>query len=359
MGEVAEGILGRLMRAYDVHDESALAIQMGRDMSTLRVWKSRDSVPLLVLADAAKATGYSVEWFRGDPDATERASKRTPDDDAPQLVLSQREAQLIERYRSTDEEGRTAVELVTSTLATGGKPARAKKPRAGNPTKVGAYASPKVGAYPPLKGDMELAMSVREGVPSWVGSADPVRPDSTKAGGGFDLGGSALLPISSASESRPLVLTIKGGSAGATKDYEVIPHFTADASAGGGVAHAEPVSQELDQAGEMAFSSAWLRDNLGHTSGKLASVRVRGDSMAPTLLDGETIMIDTAVRRVDVSGIYVIEAHGDRLVKRIDRKLDGSLVIISDNKAYPAETVAPGRLGDINVIGRMVGRWQR
>jgi hypothetical protein len=351
MGEVAEGILARLMRAYDVHDENALAIQMGRDMSTVRVWKSRDSVPLLVLADAAKATGYSVEWFRGQPGAVERASQRTPDDDAARLVLSQREAQLIERYRSTDEDGRAAVELVTSTLATGGKPARPKKPRAGNPAKVGVY--------PSLQGGMQLVMTVREDAAPWIGSADPVRSDSTRAGGGFDLGVSALLPISSASESRPLVLTIKGGSAGATKDYEVIPHYTADASAGGGVVHAEPISQELDQAGEMAFSSAWLRDNLGHTSGKLASVRVRGDSMTPTLMDGETIMIDLAVRRVDVSGIYVIEAHGDRLVKRIDRKLDGSLVIISDNKAYPAEAVPPSRLADIKVIGRMVGRWQR
>lgn len=155
------------------------------------------------------------------------------------------------------------------------------------------------------------------------------------------------------------MLTIQGGSAGATKDYEVIPHFTAEASAGGVVAHGEPVNQELDQAGDMAFSSAWLRDNLGHTSGKLASVRVRGDSMAPTLLDGETIMIDMAVRRVDVSGIYVIEAHGDRLVKRIDRKLDNSLMIISDNKAYPPEAVPASRLGDIKVVGRLVGRWQR
>ncbi len=351
MGEVAEGILARLMRAYDVHDESALAIQMGRDMSTVRVWKSRDSVPLLVLADAAKATGYSVEWFRGEPGATERASQRTPDDDAPRLALSPREAQLIERYRSTDEDGRAAVELVTSTLATGGKPTRAKKPRAGNPTKVGGY---------PLQvGEMQLAMSVREDMAPWVGSPDPVRADTHKAGGGLNLGVSALLPISSASESRPLVLTIKGGSAGATKDYEVIPHFKAAASAGSVGAHAEAVSQELDQAGEMAFSSDWLRDNLGHTSGQLASVRVRGDSMTPTLMDGETIMIDLAVRRVDVSGIYVIEAHGDRLVKRIDRKLDSSLVIISDNKAYPAETVPPSRLADIKVIGRMVGRWQR
>lgn len=350
MGEVAEGILARLMRAYDVHDENALAIQMGRDMSTVRVWKSRDAVPLPVLVEAARATGYSVEWFRGEGGAAEMASQRTPDDDASRIALSPREAQLIQRYRSTDEGGRAAVEMVTSTLATGGKGGRVKKDRDDKP--------PKGVIYPRIEGGLQLAVVLREGNAPWRG-ADPVRPDTRKPGDSREQLVTALLPISSASESRPLVLTIKGGSAGATKDYEVIPHFTAEASAGKAVARQGPVNQELDQAGDMAFSSDWLRDNLGHTSGQLASVRVRGDSMAPTLADGETIMIDTAVRRVDVSGIYVIEAHGDRLVKRIDRKLDNSLVIISDNKAYPPEVVPAGMLGDIRVVGRMVGRWQR
>lgn len=350
MGEVADGILARLMRAYDVHDESALAIQMGRDMSTLRVWKSRDSVPLLVLADAAKATGYSVEWFRNEDGATERASQRTPDDDTARIALSPREAQLIDRYRSTDEDGRAAVELVTSTLATGAKPGKAKKGRGANPTKEGAY--------PLLVGGVQLGLHVREGTAPWRKSV-PVSHDTHKAGGSDEGGGAALLPISSAGDSRPLVLTIRGERAGATKDYEVIPKFTGEVSAGTGTARSKPIDRGLDQAGEMAFSHDWLRHNLGHTSGQLASVRVHGDSMAPTLLAGETILIDTGVRRVDVSGIYVIEAHGDRLVKRIDRKLDNSLMIISDNPAYPPEVVPSGWQGDITVVGRLVGRWQR
>ncbi len=61
MGDLAEGILKRLMRAYDVHDESTLAIHMGRDMSTIRVWKSRDQVPLLVLSEASRATCARVK----------------------------------------------------------------------------------------------------------------------------------------------------------------------------------------------------------------------------------------------------------------------------------------------------------
>lgn len=350
MDSSAEQTIARLMRAFDVHDEGALAIQLGRDAHTLRVWRNRDAVPLPILVHAAQATGYSLAWLRGEEGAAAQDAPRTPDDDAAQVSLSPREAQLIDRYRSTDEEGRAAVELVTSTLATGAKPGgKAAKSRRANP--------PKAGGLPAVEG-LQLALLAREGDAPWR-SAGPVRADTHRSGDGRHPAAPALLPISSASESRPLVLTIKGGSAGKSKDYEVIPKFQGGVSAGTAAPRNKAIDRGLDLAGEMAFSEDWLRHNLGHTSGQLASMRVHGDSMAPTLVSGETILIDTAVRRVDVSGIYVIEAHGDRLVKRIDRKLDASLMIISDNPAYPPEVVPSGRLDDITVVGRLVGRWQR
>jgi phage repressor protein C with HTH and peptisase S24 domain len=165
-----------------------------------------------------------------------------------------------------------------------------------------------------------------------------------------------MLPISSASAARPLVLSLYvHGPGGDKADYELIPKFMGPAGAGRDVKAADGAG--LDQIGDMAFSYGWLRDNLAHTSGQLASIQVRGDSMAGTLIDGETIIIDTAVKRVDVSGIYVITHHGDRLVKRIDRKLDGSLVIISDNPRYSPDVLARSQAGDIEVMGRMV--WPR
>lgn len=348
MGEQAEGILARLMRAYDVHDDGALAIHLGRDLSTIRVWKSRDMVPLMVLTEASKATGYSVQWLRGEDGAPESASTRTPDHDASRVALSRREAELIERYRATTEDGRTAVELVTSTLASPASKSR----------KAGSANPPKVGSYPP-SGDAPVAvLSMREADAPWR-DVHPVKHDTIKAGGRQADSPTALLPVSGISASRPLVLSISLGDAGETANYEVIPKFIGAASAGRAQAAEKKPADGLDQIGDMAFSHGWLRDNLGHTSGQLASIKVRGDSMAGTLIDGETIIIDTSINRVDVSGIYVIDAHGDRLVKRIDRKLDNSLVIISDNKNYQAETVPAGRQDDIKVIGRMVWPRQR
>ena len=84
--------------------------------------------------------------------------------------------------------------------------------------------------------------------------------------------------------------------------------------------------------------------------GDLASVQVMGDSMSPTLLDGDTIIIDCGARTLDVDAIYVIHMLGQRLVKRLQRRFDGSVTIISDNAAYERETVPRGRVAEIEVL---------
>ncbi len=100
-----------------------------------------------------------------------------------------------------------------------------------------------------------------------------------------------------------------------------------------------------------------MRENLGRTGRGFASVRVAGDSMQPSLLHGDEIIIDRQVCRVDVSGIYVIALRGDLLVKRIQRKLDGSLVVKSDNPAYEPEVIDASSAEEFRVVGRLV--WPR
>ena len=79
-----------------------------------------------------------------------------------------------------------------------------------------------------------------------------------------------------------------------------------------------------------------------------------GESMTPTIRDGNTLLIDTTDRTFRNFGIYVLEINGQRLVKRVQRKHDGSLVLISDNSAYQPDTVDKEAADDIKVIGRVV-----
>lgn len=159
----------------------------------------------------------------------------------------------------------------------------------------------------------------------------------------------------------PLVVTFRADEPGRRVDFEVIPKLLGAAAAGGPTADeprpgpADPV--QMDQVGELAFSFEWLRRNLHFVRGELASVHVRGDSMAPTLMDGDTIVIDRGEQEIEVDGIYVLDIYGRRLVKRVQRFSDGTVVLISDNAAYAKETHRRDGARDIRVIGRMV--WPR
>ena len=53
-------------------------------------------------------------------------------------------------------------------------------------------------------------------------------------------------------------------------------------------------------------------------------------------------------------GIYVLEVEGERLVKRIQRRLDGSIVLISDNASYERDYVPAEGVAAVKVVGRVV-----
>ena len=201
--------------------------------------------------------------------------------------------------------------------------------------------------------DSVKVFAVEEPTPQWP--IDP-RPGKSAAGFGDGIGSmsSALLP-SGPEGLAALTLSIEVGASQHRKDYSVIPRLIGVASAGRGEPGDSAVNYE--RAGDLALSHEWLTKNLSNTSGKLSTVEVKGDSMAPTLLDGDTIVIDRGVTAVDVDGIYVIDMFGSRLVKRLQRKLDETLVVISDNVAYERETIPRGKVREITVIGRMV--WPR
>lgn len=128
-----------------------------------------------------------------------------------------------------------------------------------------------------------------------------------------------------------------------------IPKLDVRASAGPG---ASVDSEDLIAA--YSFDRRWLR-NIGQAAPeKLSIVRVRGDSMMPTLADGDEILVsahDGAARLRD--GIYVLERDDALVVKRLAlNPSSGLLTISSDNPAYPSWAECP--LDSIRVIGRVV-----
>lgn len=97
----------------------------------------------------------------------------------------------------------------------------------------------------------------------------------------------------------------------------------------------------------------------GLQASQLAAVRVDGDSNEPVLKDGDTVMVDLSRNSIQGEAFYVIRLDDLLYAKRLQRQLDGGVLVISANTAYPAITVPADRLERLQVVGRVVwsGGW--
>jgi phage repressor protein C with HTH and peptisase S24 domain len=104
----------------------------------------------------------------------------------------------------------------------------------------------------------------------------------------------------------------------------------------------------------IAFRHDWMRATFGREPGDLILEVTIGESMEPGIRNGDLLLVDTTDRTFRNFGIYVIEARGERLVKRVQRKFDGSLILISDNAVYQPESISAELAKEVRVIGRVV-----
>lgn len=140
----------------------------------------------------------------------------------------------------------------------------------------------------------------------------------------------------------------------APEGFILVPHYEVQASAGNGsLVHSEQIVDYL------AFKADWVRNTLGVAQKDLALISVKGDSMEPGLSNEDLILVDMRKNRVEDNAIYVLQLDGTLLVKRIQRKLDGALHVMSDNPRYEAEVVSADRAAELHVLGRVVWSGRR
>ncbi len=84
----------------------------------------------------------------------------------------------------------------------------------------------------------------------------------------------------------------------------------------------------------------------------IEAINVLGDSMEPTLYDGNVVFIDKQKYSIEKGGIFVVSTPVGLFIKRLQIKTDGTLDLISDNSNYGAENV---RLDDVKILGQVVG----
>lgn len=131
--------------------------------------------------------------------------------------------------------------------------------------------------------------------------------------------------------------------------FSFIPRYSVSAAAG----HGRAVLEE-HEADRLAFRSDWLR-SIGVNPACCGLITVVGDSQNPTIPNGSIALIDmTPGQQLRSGSFYAVLIDGDLLIKRLYRRIDGTVELISDNPAYPKEIIPPKQLDRLNVPGRVV-----
>lgn len=95
-----------------------------------------------------------------------------------------------------------------------------------------------------------------------------------------------------------------------------------------------------------------IQNMVGYNDRKLEAINVIGESMEPTLYDGSIVFIDREQTDINKEGIFIASTNAGLFIKRIRRKADGMVELISDNKTYSPEVLAPD---EVSIVGKVVG----
>lgn len=133
-------------------------------------------------------------------------------------------------------------------------------------------------------------------------------------------------------------------------EYFVVKHFQTKLSAGAGA------SEGGDQKAPLVFRRDWAASE-GLDPNELIVVGIKGDSMSPQLVDGDSVLVRTDVKNIIDGLIYAINEGDEQRVKRIFRPRKNEVLLTSDNGAgNPPELLKLGDLDEFSVIGQV---WTR
>ncbi|MDT8338494.1 MAG: LexA family transcriptional regulator [Sulfurimonas sp.] len=136
----------------------------------------------------------------------------------------------------------------------------------------------------------------------------------------------------------------------ATNRFFMVKYFGGvNASAGGGADTEEEEAQGIEIPPEFVVMLGGERE-LKH----IEAINVSGDSMEPTFSYNDIVFINRSKTDLQRGGIFTIRTDGGLFIKRIQKRIDGKIDIISDNQVYSTQTLDPS---EIEVIGRVVSRF--
>lgn len=112
------------------------------------------------------------------------------------------------------------------------------------------------------------------------------------------------------------------------------------------------VIEEYPATGQVPFNLQFLRALGARSIETLLLARGEGDSMMPTMINDDLVLIDTAQQVIHESDrIWAIVVGGGGMIKRVRRLPRDQYQIISDNPIVSPQTVGHD---DLHVVGRVI-----
>ena len=127
---------------------------------------------------------------------------------------------------------------------------------------------------------------------------------------------------------------------------DLVPITSIDMAYGMGATFADqPVAVDV-----LHFPKVWIESITDSPPALLTWARGRGDSMWPTIGDGEMVLIDRSDREVkDQDAIWAFTVGDMGMMKRL-RIRNGKAIILSDNERVPPDHA---ELDEMNIVGRV------
>ena len=134
-------------------------------------------------------------------------------------------------------------------------------------------------------------------------------------------------------------------------DYIEIPEYEIKVGAGSKDFYYQVVTDNK----KAYYRQEWFAEH--HTNpANCKRFRVEGDSMMPLLWDGDRITVDTAYQQIIDGKVYCFMLDYQMRVKRLIKRLDGGLLIKSENPDYPDEALKPDEMERFRMVGRVIDR---
>ena len=138
------------------------------------------------------------------------------------------------------------------------------------------------------------------------------------------------------------------------KSFVVLPSFDLKAAAGPG--RYLEAQQRVGSVQVCQDIVKRILRNSGAALASLALVTVAGDSMEPTIRDGDIVVIDRSVQTIDRDGVYLFTFGQETFIKRIQR-MPKTLSVNSDNELYKSWEIKPNEATELHVHGRVLWGW--